>query len=111
MIKNAMLERVSIDCERGFLVAWIYLNYGDGTCQGMGGWCLYNPHTSKEDYTGKFLMRMMEICGVTDLKSLVMKPIRVKISDMKKGVFGEDQFEGIGHFLEDIWFSEEFFKS
>jgi len=107
-IKNAVIESATLTTgERGFLDAWLNLDYG-GSGQGFGGFCLYLPksfeHHEIVSPAGHFIFRVMEIAGVTDWNKLKGKSIRVKADH--SGV------ETIGHIIQNDWFSpREDFKS
>lgn len=107
-VKNAVIERASISCgERGFLDAWLGLDYG-GCGQGFGGFVLYVPkswkHHSIESVAGHFIFRVMEIAGVENWEDLKGKTIRVR------GTW--NNVEAIGHIVKDDWFNpkEDFDK-
>lgn len=113
IIKNAIIESVSIDDgDRGLLTAWLTLDYG-GSCQGFGGFSLYLPkdykhHTMQVNYAGHFIYRCLQIAGVSSWDKLKGKTIRVK-SD-KEGLGGK--IIAIGHIVKDDWFNpSEDFKS
>jgi hypothetical protein len=103
-IKNAVIERVSIDTER-CLSAWLHLSYG-GSGQGFGGFALYMPpwndkgHNERSryigNYTGVFIHRCIEIGGVMTWEELPGKTIRVKSEHTK--------IHAIGHIVKDDWF-------
>jgi hypothetical protein len=100
-IKNAVITKAVITCEeRGFLDAWLTLDYG-GSGQGFGGYVLYVPksfqHHKTESVAGHFIFRCMEVAGVTDWESIVGKTIRVKCEHNK--------VHAIGHIIKDDWFS------
>lgn len=99
-IKNAIIESASITCgDRGFLDAWLYLDYG-GSGQGFGGYCLYLPKSFKNhmllSVAGHFLFRCMEVAGVEKWENMKGKTIRVKAS--------HSGIEAIGHIVNDDWF-------
>jgi hypothetical protein len=99
-VKNAVIEAASITiAERGFLDAWLTLDYG-GSGQGFGGWTLYLPkswdHHRLESPAGHFIFRVMQIAGVERWEDLKGKTIRVKAEH--SGV------RAIGHIVKDDWF-------
>lgn len=107
-IQNAVIESATITTgERGFLDAWLQLDYG-GSGQGFGGYVLYLPksfsHHKLESVAGHFIYRVMEIAGVTKWEDLKGKTIRVR------GTYSGIQ--AIGHIVKDDWFcpSEDFEK-
>jgi hypothetical protein len=100
-VKNAIIEDAVIDTgDRGFLTAWVYLNYG-GIGQGFGGFSLCLPksfknHNDPVNYAGHFIYRVMEVAGVGQWEDLKGKTIRVK-SEYSK-------VHSIGHIVKDDWF-------
>ena len=99
-IKNAVIEKVSLTCgDRGFMDAWLYLDYG-GSGQGFGGYVLYMPksfsHHKLESVAGHFLFRCMEIAGASSWETMKGKTIRVRGN---RGCI-----EAIGHIVKDDWF-------
>ena len=99
-IKNAVIESVRFDTERGLMI-WIMLSFG-GSGQGFGGHMLYAPkgwaaHNTGADLTGHFIWRVLEIAGVSELSKLPGRTVRVK------GDFST--IEAIGHIVKDEWFS------
>lgn len=110
VIKNAIIDSVSIDDgDRGLLTAWLHLDYG-GLFQGFGGYALYLPKSYKNhtllSHAGHFIHRCMEIGGVSKWSDLKGKTIRVECT--KDGLGGE--IIAIGHILKEDWFnpSEDF---
>ena len=100
-IKNAIITDFSLNfTERGILDFWIYLDYECGS-QGFGGYALYLPKSFKnhklKSYAGHYIYRVLEVAGVTDLKDLKGKTIRVN-GDFSK-------IESIGHIIKNIWFN------
>ncbi len=100
-IKNAIIERVSInDADRGMLTAWLHLDYG-GSGQGFGGHALYLPKSFSnhelKSAAGHFIWRCMEVGGVTSWEKLPGKSIRVRGQEW-------GSIEAIGHILRDDWF-------
>ena len=99
-IKNAIIKSARInDADRGFLTAWLDLDYG-GSGQGFGGHTLYLPksftHHGGPNYAGHFIFRCMEIAGVSDWDKIPGKSCRVCIVD--------GLVSGIGHIVKDDWF-------
>ena len=95
--RNAIIDSVSISkADRGFLSAWLVLDYGPKGSQGFGGYDL--------ESTGiHFLWRILEIAGVDEWEKLQGRVIRVRAN--QSGV------HAIGHVLNDDWFCpEEDFK-
>ena len=105
-VKNAIIESVSIDIERGgMLIAWLHLDYG-GSCQGFGGQVLYldrtfSHHNEGGPYCGHFIFRAMKIAGVESWNKLPGKTIRVKVKD------DWGKIVAIGHIVKDDWFCPE----
>lgn len=100
-IKNAIIESVVLDDgDRGFLTAWLTLDYG-GVGQGFGGHVLYLPkeymhHTVSINYAGHFIFRCMQIAGVTSWDNIKGKSVRVKCE--------HSTVHAIGHIVKDDWF-------
>jgi hypothetical protein len=111
-IKNAVIEKVTLDfADRGLLTAWLHLNYG-GTCQGFGGFSLYLPkswkHHNINSPAGHFIFRCMEIAGVEDWSKMQGRTIRVKSDSEGLG----SSIIAIGHIVKNDWFNpEEDFKN
>lgn len=82
-IVNAVIERVSIETERG-LTAWLHLNYGG----------------SGQAFCGHFIKRCIDIGGVSEWEKLQGKTIRVR--SYVPGFRGS--IEAIGHIIKDDWF-------
>ena len=101
---NAEIESVTIDdADRGFLTAWLHLNYG-GSGQGFGGYTLYLPNSffhadNQANFAGHFIWRCMEVGGVTRWNDLKGKTIRVEREDGWGG-----SILRVGHIVKDIWF-------
>jgi hypothetical protein len=113
VIKNAVIESAEISYgERGFLDAWLTLDYG-GSGQGFGGYVLYMPKSYRNHRlsspAGHFIFRVMEIAGVTEWSKLKGKTIRVRTdSDSEFGGL----IEAVGHIVREDWFSpSEDFKA
>lgn len=97
--KNAVVESVLLsNADHGVLSGWVYLDYG-GSGQGFGGHVLYTDKGWKEEpnYAGRFINRVMDICGVTSWDKCAGKAIRVRASHSK--------VEAIGHIVKDDWFT------
>jgi hypothetical protein len=102
-IKNAVIEKADITTgERGFLDAWLSLNFG-GTGQGFGGFALYLPksysHHSILSVAGHHIFRIMEIAEVEKWSQLPGKTIRVEGS--------WTEIKRIGHIVKDDWYSPQ----
>lgn len=103
-LKNAIIKDVRVMIEdHGLLSCYVTLDYG-GSCQGFGGYELYNPHfryTSKNN-AGLWFFRLMETVGVYNLEELQGKAVRAYADNSK--------VYGIGHIVKDEWFfpQEEF---
>jgi hypothetical protein len=106
-VKNARIESVSLStADHGQLSAWLHLSYG-GSGQGFGGYSLGSVSMPKNwktmgNYAGYWIVRTLEVVGVTEWNDLVDKTIRVKCEHSK--------VHAIGNILEDKWFNptEEF---
>ncbi len=101
-VKNAVIESVKFDTERG-LSAWIVLDYG-GCGQAFGGWLLYLPrrwahHANQVNYCGHWIYRVLEVAGVDDWSKLPGRTVRVKAEHSK--------VRAIGHIIKDDWFDPE----
>lgn len=99
-IKNAIIRSVKLGfSDRGFLDAWLDLDYG-GSGQGFGGYTLYLPpsfsHHKLESPAGHFLFRAMVVAGVESWDQMAGRSVRVKANH--SGV------EAIGHIVKDDWF-------
>lgn len=94
-IKNAVIESAKIEIERGIVTACINLNYG-GSGQGFGGYALYLPKKSGNDYTGQFIYKTLKAVGVQSWDHLQGKTVRVDSDNGK--------VYGIGHILREMWF-------
>ena len=97
-IENAIIESVQLTIERGSVVAFLQLRFGESGGQGFGGYCLYNPNFPDKDYTGFWIYRCCESVGAETWEALVGKPCRVKKESYLSDI------NAIGHFLEDKWF-------
>ena len=98
-VKNAVIENVEFDNERGMSV-WVALDYG-GSGQGFGGWLLYAPkgwkaHENPGNFCGHFLWRLFEVAGVSKWKDLKGKTVRVRSEHSK--------VHAIGHIVKNDWF-------
>lgn len=99
---NAIIESVTLDdADRGFLNAWLFLDYG-GSGQGFGGYALYLPdnydHHNMLSPAGHFIWRCMQIGGVKKWEDLKGKTIRVRKESRAGSVIA------IGHIVKDDWF-------
>lgn len=100
-IKNAVIVDAVINTgDRGFLTAWIQLDYG-GTGQGFGGYILYLPkyyrHHRLLSHAGHFIFRCMEVAGVENWSQLKGKTVRVQCEHSK--------VHAIGHIVKEDWFN------
>lgn len=111
--KNAIIESTMLGIEsHGMMSFYLYLDYGDSSMQGAGGYCLDMP---VKDSEGDFLKRVGTAVG-TDL---IMEILRVVGVDKWEDLKGEHirvksnhcKVEEIGNFLKDEWLNfEEFFN-
>lgn len=97
-IKNAVIESVTFDTERG-LSMWVNLNYGESG-QGFGGYMLYGPKGwschNTANIAGHFIWRILEVSGVSDINKMKGKTVRARVED---GIV-----VALGHIIEDDWF-------
>lgn len=112
-IRNAVIEKAVItNDEYGLLSAWLFLDYGDGSKQGFGGFALYLPKDFKHhgDCAGHFIWRVMEVAEVNEWSKLPGQTIRVQLDS---GFGFNQKILSIGHIVKDIWFnpSEELKKN
>jgi len=102
--KNAIVEGFEVFIEdHGILTAYLYLDYGEGSHQGFGGYALQSPaHPGALNAAGIFIRRVLEICEVDRVSECAGKTVRARASF--SGV------EAIGHVVKDDWFcpKEEF---
>ncbi len=102
--KNAIITSASLTTEdHGVLSAWLSLDYG-ASAQGFGGYSLCHMPDSKwypgkKNYAGIFIVRVLEVVGVSRWDSIPGKTIRVEASN--SGV------RAIGHITKEIWFRPE----
>ncbi len=101
--RNAVIESATIARdERGYLTAWIYLEYG-GASQGFGGFALYLPKSfanhSLESVAGHFVYRVLETVGVDQWSDLPGRTIRAKTDHLR--------VYAIGHIVKDSWFDPQ----
>ncbi len=100
--KNALIKSARLELsDSGFLTAWLSLDYG-GAAQGFGGRVLHLSKDSKRydatmPYAGEWILRVMQIAGVSRWDQLPGKAIRARAS------FSE--VWSIGHILNDDWFT------
>lgn len=102
-IKNAVIKKVDIGIERGFVVGInVVLDYGDSSQQGfLGGYYLYTEKGWSDatcgDYTGHCIMRLCEVVGTLYINDIVGKSVRVK------GTYND--IHAIGNIIKDNWFN------
>lgn len=97
-IKNAVIESVTFDTERG-LSMWVHLDYG-GSGQGFGGYMLYGPKGwgchNTANIAGHFIWRILEVSGVSDISKMKGKTVRAKVED--------GLVVALGHIIKENWF-------
>lgn len=106
-ITNAVITSAEVTIDRGFILsAWLQLNYGGAMIQGFGGYALHMDKSSdhhekskSRNFTGIFLMRVMEVAGVKKWSDLKGKTIRVEKTDEWGDIIR------IGHIVNDDWFN------
>lgn len=105
-IKNAKITSTTLGHEdHGIFTCMIYLDYGDSSGQGFGGYALDIP---KKDTKGKFLSRvgtsygmqfiieLLKVVGVDKWEDLPGEYIRVEAE--------HTEIHRIGNLLRDEWF-------
>lgn len=101
---NAKIDSVSLGIEdHGLMTMYLHCSWSGGGC-GFGGYRLdqYNHDSKKSEGTGyglDYIMRVLETVGVSDIKGLTGKYIRVKHTGCGGGI------QQIGHITEDKWFN------
>jgi hypothetical protein len=82
----------------GVLDTHIVFNYGDGTQQALGSYCLYDPRPGidAKNYAGYFIYGVLAAAGVRRWNDLEGRAVRVKCD--------ATHIEGIGHIVKDEWF-------
>jgi hypothetical protein len=94
MIRNSVIENVSLEIEdRGLLTCWLTLEV-DGGLQGFGGYRLDGP--CNYNYGAETIKRILDTLQVKKWENLPGTPVRVD-GDYEK-------IHRIGHFLKDQWF-------
>ena len=97
-IKNAKIESAMLGYEgHGILTIQITVDYGDGGCQGFGGYSLGGGKNSSGAALHKHLTGVLNAVGAKEWDELKGMHIRVKLEDGK--------LVAIGHILEDKWFN------
>lgn len=95
-IRNGVIHKVFLGLsDAGKVIASIEVDYG-GCFQAFGVYEIYSENT-KEDYTGRFLERCMEVAGSDSWSGMNGKPVRVKRED--------GLIKALGHYLKDDWYS------
>lgn len=100
-ISNAIIESANISIEEhGFLSSFLMLKF-KGYHQGFGGYTLHLPddwkhYKADSVVAGHWIMRVMQVAGVSKWSDLVGVSIRVKSLD--------GRIEGIGNIIDDNWF-------
>ena len=90
-IKNAVIGEVFIGMtEENVLTAWVILNFGIAK-QGFGGLDL-----SLDGNANTFLVSVLNVVGVPEVKQLVGKAVRVEHDHTK--------VYAIGNFIDDKWY-------
>lgn len=103
-ICNAIIQSALIEIEdHGLLSAWLKLDFG-GYMQGFGGYGLAPPSSSAQwpyraNFAGVFIMRTLEVVGVSRWDLLPGKSIRVNRLGNK--------IIAIGHVIKDDWFNAD----
>ena len=103
-IRNALLEDTMLGIEDdGIATFFLYVDYGDGSHQGYGGYGLdeYSQKDKKRHghaYGMEAIIRVLETVGVGKWEDLRGKYIRVR-----RGGLMSDEIEAIGHITKDRW--------
>jgi len=99
MIKNAKIEKTKLGFEDGshWFTCWLFLDYGDSTHQGFGGYGL-GPKWGIQ-----FIQELMKTVGVEEWDELIGKYVRVEIDESKDKNWNKEIIK-IGHITEENWF-------
>ena len=90
-IKNAVISEVFIGADtQGMVTGWITVNFGLAK-QGFGGLDFSLP-----DNAFTFIGTSLKIVGVSDIKDLVGKAVRVDHDTTR--------IYAMGNFIEDVWY-------
>lgn len=93
LIQNAIIDNATIEIEgHGILSSMVYLGYGEGDCQGFGGYSLEKHALSS------WVRNMFRVCDVDKWSDLAGRSIRVEL-DAPYG-----KIIKVGHYLKDEWF-------
>ncbi len=95
--KNAKIDHTFLGIEdHGTFTFFLILDYGDGGCQGVGGYALCEK-------TFKVIEKILKLVGVDEWEKLPGKHIRVK--------YDHDRVYAIQNYLGGEWFDfGEYFK-
>jgi hypothetical protein len=98
--KNAVIVSAKIMMSgRGLLHGWLQFDYGFDE-QGLDCRIVYTPGSPEHrggDCAGLFILRVMEVAGVSSWDHVVGRPVRVRKTPL--GVVE------IGHIIKDDWFN------
>jgi len=104
-IRNAVIVDTFLGIEdHGIMTCWITLDYGGGSRQGFGGFILDTFDKLQDRRVGtsfgmSFIMRILEMVGVTRWEDLKGKHVRAKVT--------YEKIHAIGHIVEDKWFEPD----
>lgn len=110
MISNAKITRVSLNMTEHYSFVLNLTLEGDGWGVVYGGYKLGSGALDADTFEGsakgmEAIMRIMDTVGVSDLRDMEEKYVRVEHTGWNGGV------ERIGNIIKDKWFSyKEFFR-
>lgn len=92
---NAKIEDTMLGFEdHGIFTCMIYLDFGDSSHQGFGGYSLGN------EYTNRVITGLLKTLEIDQWESLKGKYVRIRKEDDKYN----SKITEIGHLLKDQWF-------
>lgn len=110
--RNAIITGTMLGIEdHGIMSFMIYLDYGDGSFQGAGGYCLDTPVKQGNTFLRRvgsasgmsLIMEILEVVGVSKWEDLKGKHIRVKCD--------RTEVREIGNIIKNKWVNfNQFFE-